>query len=163
MSDDEYVRLMYFYRSFFREIFSEAMDLMGRRGVLAILRAAAAKFAEVKLDNYKVAQKDFNTAIRLMLDLGRPEIREEEGMVILKKCPFKTRPSDERPYIEEDVFCTICTSFINGISKYFNEKPRRLVESRVRKSKKCKFGVQMATNTYKNLSIKNEKKVSEGI
>ena len=59
MAEEEYVHLMYFYRSFFKEIFGEAMDLMGRRGVLAILRASARKFAENKIVNYKVAQNSF--------------------------------------------------------------------------------------------------------
>jgi len=139
MVGDEYVQLMYFYRSFFKEIFGEAMDLMGRRGILAILRTSSLKYAKTKLENFSTAQKSFTTAVKLLLDLGRPEIYDEGSIVLLKRCPFKTRPTDEDPCLEEDVFCNICVGFLNGISSFFNFGPMRLVASRIRRSKSCQF------------------------
>ncbi len=138
VKQEEYVQLMYFYRSFFKEIFGEAMDLIGRRGIMAILRVAARKFAESRIAKSKIAQTNFIDAIKTLMRLSKPEVYED-GTIILKRCPFRARPSKESPNLEEDVFCGICAGFINGISANFNGPYIRLVESRIRKAKQCKF------------------------
>lgn len=139
MAEDEYTQLMYFYRSFFKEIMGEAMDLMGRRGILAILRVASKKFANSKIENYAVAQTSFETAIKILLNLGKPEMVNGGTSITLGKCPFKTRPGAGQQILEEDVFCSICKGFVNGVSEYFNMKPMILKESRIRRAKKCLF------------------------
>ncbi len=140
MVEDEYVRLMYFYRSFFKDIFKESMDLIGRKGMIAILRTAANKYAKSKVKNTPASQKDFKTAILVLLELGRPEVHDGESeMITLKRCPFKTQISQEAQSIEEDIFCNICVGFINGLSESFKKKNLRISENRVRASKICKF------------------------
>ena len=114
------------------------MDLMGRRGVLAILRVASKKFAESRIARSKIAQTNFVDAIQTLMRLSKPEIHED-GTIILKKCPFRAHPSNEVPNLEEDVFCGICAAFLNGISANFKGPYIRLVESRVRRAKQCKF------------------------
>ncbi len=139
VAEDEYVQLMYFYRNFFKEIMGEAMGLMGRRGILAVLRTASRKYAVDKIDGYQAAQTGFQVAIKILLGLGRPEIHEEERTVVLRKCPFKTRPATGSMVLEEDVFCSICKGFINGICEYFKRPMMLLKESRIRKAKQCTF------------------------
>ena len=114
------------------------MDLMGRRGVLAILRVASKKFAESRIARSKIAQTNFVDAIQTLMRLSKPEIHED-GTIILKKCPFRAHPSNEVPNLEEDVFCGICAAFLNGISANFKGPYIRLDDSRVRRAKQCKF------------------------
>lgn len=142
MSDDifnHYIQLMYFYRRLFKEVLGEITNLMGRNGLISMLRTGAQKYALIKLEQYDYAKQKFKTAIKFLLQLVKPEINIEENLISFNSCPFKLRFTNERPSLDEDIFCTLCLGFINGISLFFKRNPPRLVESRIRNSKQCKF------------------------
>lgn len=118
------------------------MDLIGRKGMIAILRMAAHKHARNTVQETALGQKDFKTAIRVLLELGRPEVHDgENDLIILTRCPFKTQISKETQPIEEDVFCNICLGFINGVGESFKKKSLKLSSNHIRAAKVCKFEI----------------------